>query len=112
MVIEINTKDETKKASKRAIVTIIVSILLYCLSIVPAFAVTGLLMMSIAIPDIPLVYLAMGIYLLSLPISVTMALYLFVKQRYRSASKTVLIPIVFVVLFVLAFYFIAIPYEG
>lgn len=68
--------------------------------------------MSIAISDVPLVYIAIGAYFLSLPISVTMALYLFVQQKYQNATKTVLIPFVFAILLVLAFYFIAIPYEG
>jgi len=100
------------RPKKKALAVLIICTLLYIASLWPLFYVSMLLLMSIAVSDTPIVYLTLVAYLLSILIAAPRAIYLYFKQKYQSVIKISLIPLLFAILFVLAFYFIAMRYEG
>lgn len=101
-----------KKKASTVLIAIILCTCLYSVSLVPLFFVSGLLLMSIAFSDVPVVYLTIVAYLLSIIIAVPVSIYWYVKRRFETAVKTILTPLLFALFFVLAFYFIAMQFTG
>ena len=97
---------------KIALILLVIMPLLYIGSLWPAFFLTVLLVMSFFISDIPLVYLAIAVYFLSILLAVPRAIQLYWHQNYQSTIITILIPLLSAFLFGLAFYFFVIQYEG
>jgi len=101
-----------KKKASAVLITIILCTCLYIISLWPLFFISALLLMSIAFADIPIVYLTIVTYLLSIIIAVPAAIYWYVKRRFETAVKTILTPLLFAALFAVAFYFIAMRFVG
>jgi len=106
-----NMKTDKKKAPA-VLAAIILCTCLYVVSLWPLFFVSVLLLMSIAFADVPIVYITIVAYLLSIIVGVLGSIYWYVKRRYETAVKTILTPLFFAILFVLAFYFRAMQFEG
>lgn len=97
---------------KKALTLLVIMTILYIASLWPAFFLTGLLVMSFFISDIPFVYLAMAVYFLSILIAVPKAIHFYWRQHYQSVIITILIPMICLFLFGLMFYLFVIQYEG
>jgi hypothetical protein len=95
---------------KIALILLVIMTLLYIGSLWPAFFLTGLLVMSFFISDIPLVYLAMAVYFLSILIAVPKAIHFYWRKNYQSTIITILIPLLSAFLFGLMFYIFIIKY--
>ena len=104
--------ETNKKKAVTVLTTIILCTCLYIVSLLPLFFVSGLLLMSIAFADVPVVYITIVAYLLSIVVAVPVSIYWYVKRRFETAVKTILTPLLFALFFVLSFYFIAMKFTG
>ena len=96
----------------KALISLILLTLLYIVAIPPLLFITGLLLMSIAIHDIPLVYLSIALYFLTFIIAIPKAVYHYWQAKYALAIKTALLPLLAAFFFAGTFYFIALNFRG